>query len=218
MILEAHDVAVTIDHRTILHGESVRCRHGEMTALVGPSDCGKTTLLYTLGLLLTPTGGQITADGAVVSATGHRARRKFWRDHAAVVLQEYGIVEDESVAFNALMRRGARRADPRLTAVLDKVGLAGREKEPASHLSGGEKQRLALARALYRDAHVLLVDEPTASLDAANRDLVIDLLAAIAQRGATVVVATHDDDLIATCDHRHHLNASNATAAPEGRP
>lgn len=213
MIIEAHDVGVTIRHRQIIHGVSVRCLPGEMTALIGPSGSGKTTLLHTLGLLLPPTAGQVTADGVAVSGSSSRTRRAFWRNHTAFVLQDYGIIDDELVAFNVAMRTTRNGADQALQAALEHVGLSGREGEPASHLSGGEKQRLALARAVYRDASVLFVDEPTASLDADNRQLVVDLFADFARRGATVIVSTHDDEMIAACDHRHRMNAPTAVAA-----
>jgi len=213
MIIEAHDVSVTIDHRQIIHGESVRCAPGEMTALIGPSGSGKTTLLHTLGLLLPPTSGHITADGAVVSGGTPRARRAFWRDHAAFVLQDYGIIDDEPVSFNVAMRR-TRGSDKKLQEALEHVGLAGRDSELASHLSGGEKQRLALARAVYRDAGILFVDEPTASLDAANRQLVVGLFAGFARRGATVIVSTHDDEMIAACARQHRMNVPAAATAP----
>ncbi|MFF9403341.1 ABC transporter ATP-binding protein [Streptomyces sp. NPDC014744] len=213
MIIEAHDVGVTIDRRPIIHGESVRCAPGEMTALIGPSGSGKTTLLHTLGLLLPPTTGQVTADGIVVSGGSPRARRAFWRDHAAFVLQDYGIIDDEPVSFNVAMRQTGHGTHQKLHAALEHVGLDGRDPELASHLSGGEKQRLALARAVYRDARVLFVDEPTASLDAANRDLVVGLFADFARRGATVIVSTHDDGMIAACDHQHRLTVPAVTAA-----
>lgn len=212
MIIEAHDVGVTIGHRQIIHGESVRCLPGEMTALTGPSGSGKTTLLHTLGLLLPPTAGRVTADGVAVSGASSRARRAFWRDHAAFVLQDYGIIDDEPVAFNVAMRKTRNGADRKLRAALAHVGLSGREGELASHLSGGEKQRLALARAVYRDASVLFVDEPTASLDADNRHLVVGLFADFARRGATVIVSTHDDVMIAACDHQHRMNTPAALA------
>jgi putative ABC transport system ATP-binding protein len=212
MIIEAHDVGVAIGRRRIIHGESVRCAPGQMTALTGPSGSGKTTLLHTLGLLLPPTTGRVTADGTAISSGSPRARRAFWRDHAAFVLQDYGIIDDELVAFNVALHR-TRRADPKVRAALEHVGLGGREGEPAGHLSGGEKQRLALARAVYRDARVLFVDEPTASLDAANRERVIGLFTDFARRGATVAIATHDEHMIAACAHRHEMNEPATTAS-----
>lgn len=119
-------------------------------------------------------------------------------------------MDEESVGFNVTMRstilgnrtRGDR---PRLLAALHATGLEGRDPEPAAHLSGGEKQRLAVARAIYKDAQVIYVDEPTASLDDSNRHAVIDLFTALARSGCTVVVATHDAAVIAAADARYEL-------------
>lgn len=162
--------------------------------------------MHCLGLLLPVTGGKITVDGSDATGWSSRRRRQFWRDHAAFVLQDYGIIDDESLAFNVRLRGGRSDRDPGLVAALERTGLAGRTDELASHLSGGEKQRLALARAIYRSASVLLVDEPTASLDAGNRRSVIELCAGFARHGATVIVSTHDEEMIAACSTHHKLS------------
>ncbi len=206
MLIEGHDVSVTINGRPIIQSESLRCEPGTMTALVGPSGSGKTTLLHCLGLLLPVTGGRVLANGRDMTRASNGQRRRFWRDHAAFVLQDYGIMEDETVAFNVTMRTSRNpRLDPGLAEALERTGLSGREADLASLLSGGEKQRLALARALHRRASLLLVDEPTASLDAGNRRRVIDLFTDFAAGGATVIIATHDDEMIAACGHRHDV-------------
>lgn len=212
MVIEAEDLSVTLGGRRVLDGETVRCKPGVMTGLVGPSGSGKTTLLHCLGLLLPVDRGRILMDGRDVARSGARARRRFWRDHAAFVLQDYGIMDEESVAFNVTMRSGflGRRAEgdqARLARVLERTGLGGREGETASHLSGGEKQRLALARALYKEATAVFVDEPTASLDADNRSRVIGLLGELAAAGCTVVVATHDSDVVDACGALHEIGA-----------
>lgn len=210
MLVEGQDVSVAIGGRGIIAGESVRCAAGEMTALVGPSGSGKTTLLHALGLLLPVSAGRILVDGNDVTGLSGRRRRRFWRDHAAFVLQDYGIIDDDTVGFNVAMR--SARADGRLEEALDRVGLTGRGSERASHLSGGEKQRLALGRAIYRRASVLFVDEPTASLDSTNRCAVIELFRDFARQGATVVVSTHDDQMIAACDSRHTMGTRSPDA------
>lgn len=210
MLIEAQGVCVAIGKRPVLDREFVRCVPGTMTALVGPSGSGKTTLLHCLGLLLPIDGGRILIDGDDVTKLGSAARRRFWRDHAAFVLQDYGIMEEESVAFNVTMRSsllGNRVTgdENRLAEVLEQTGLAGRAVEAASHLSGGEKQRLALARAVYKRAEVVFVDEPTASLDEANRRKVIALFTELAATGCTVVIATHDSEMIEACGSRHEM-------------
>lgn len=216
MLIEARRVGVTIDGRPIVQDQSLTCPPGAMTGLVGPSGSGKTTLLHALGLLQPITTGEITADGGVISGASPRERRRFWRDHAAFVLQDYGIIDDESVAFNVTLRsvRGRSRHDQRLLDILARVGLEGLVGEPASHLSGGEKQRLALARAMYRQASVLLIDEPTASLDADNRRRIIHLFSEFADGGATVIVATHDEEMMEACSHVHRIRSTQHEPTP----
>lgn len=210
MLIEAQGLSVMIGGRPVLDDESVRCQPGTMTALVGPSGSGKTTLLHSLGLLLPVDRGRILIDGDDATRYGSGARRRFWRDHAAFVLQDYGIMDEESVAFNVTMQESVLRKraggdQERLAQVLEQMGLAGRQAEAASHLSGGEKQRLALARAVYKRADVLFVDEPTASLDAANRRKVIELLSGFASDNCTVIVSTHDPEMIEACGFRHEI-------------
>lgn len=208
MMIEAVNLGVDIDDQPIVRGETLTCPVGAMTALVGPSGSGKTTVLHCLGLLQRPTTGEVLLDGVPVTGWSSRQRRRFWRDSAAFVLQDYGIMLEESVAFNVTMTgrlwgRGTGGDGDRLAAALAATGLASRQEESAAHLSGGERQRLAVARAIYKQAKVILVDEPTASLDDANRDVVIDLLRGRAQQGCTIVAATHDPAVVAACDVRH---------------
>ncbi len=215
MLIESKGVSVKIGGRSILENETISCMPGTMTALVGPSGCGKTTLLHCLGLLLPVDQGHIFIDGDDVTRYNTAARRRFWRDHAAFILQDYGIMDEESVGFNITMQASILRQRvtgnrERLVQVLEQTGLKGRECELASYLSGGEKQRLALARAVYKDASILFIDEPTASLDAANRRKVIDLFADFAASGRTVIVATHDSEMISACDARHEVGYTDS--------
>ncbi|MFP3720899.1 ATP-binding cassette domain-containing protein [Niallia circulans] len=212
MLIEAQDISVTIGGRLVLDGESVRCNPGIMTALVGASGSGKTTLLHCLGMLLPVDKGKILSGGNDVTRYSNAARRRFWHDHAAFILQDYGIMDEESVAFNVTMKAGilGRRVlgdKERLVQSLKQTGLKDRESELAGHLSGGEKQRLALARAIYKNADVLFVDEPTASLDAANRHKVIELLADFASSGRTVIISTHDSEMIDACSAIHQVGS-----------
>jgi putative ABC transport system ATP-binding protein len=217
MSIEALDVTVVMDGREIVHRARLVCSPGTMTALVGPSGCGKTTLLHCLGLLQQPTSGRVLVDGADTTGWKSRRRRRFWRTHSAFVLQDHGVIEEESVAFNVTMASslfGSRVSGnrERLKAALEEAGLSGRDGESAAHLSGGEKQRLSIARAIYKDAQVIFVDEPTASLDEGNRVKVIELFASLARQGRIVVVATHDDEMIDACDVRYSLPEGQAIA------
>jgi putative ABC transport system ATP-binding protein len=218
-LIEAKDISVSIGGVPVLHAESVRCNSGTMTALVGPSGCGKTTLLHCLGLLLPVDQGQILFNGKDVTKYNSSARRKFWCDHAAFILQDYGIMDEESIAFNVTMHasmfgRRFRGNRERLAKVLEQTGLQGREKELAGHLSGGEKQRLALARVVYKDAELLFVDEPTASLDAVNRKKVFHLLVKFALSGRTVIVSTHDSEMINACGAKYEVGSNSSLHNP----
>jgi putative ABC transport system ATP-binding protein len=217
MTIAADEVTVVIDGREIVHGASLVCSPGTMTALVGPSGSGKTTLLHCLGLLLQPTSGRVLVDGTDTTGWTSGCRRRFWRNHGAFVLQDYGVMEEESVAFNVTMASsvfGLRVVGDRqrLQAALAETGLSGRDGELAAHLSGGEKQRLAIARAIYKNAQVIFVDEPTASLDDANRANVMELFAARARQGCVVVVSTHDAEMINACHAQYPLCRETATA------
>ncbi|GIG41591.1 ABC transporter ATP-binding protein [Cellulomonas phragmiteti] len=223
MELTAEDLRVVIDGVPVLDGVDLTCAPGRMTVLVGPSGSGKTTLLNCLGLLQVPSSGRVLVDGTDTTAWRSGRRRRFWRDHSAFVLQDTGIMDEESVALNVTMRAGvltnrARGDRARMLDALGVAGLAGRQEERAAHLSGGEKHRLAIARAVYKDARVLYVDEPTASLDDANRRTVIDLLVARARAGCTVVVATHDDDVVAAADTQYTVGARRAAVAAAVQP
>jgi putative ABC transport system ATP-binding protein len=213
MELHVKNVGRSVGGRTILHHETACALPGRTLALVGPSGCGKTTLLGILGLLHKPDTGTVLANGTDTFSWKDDRRRRFWQEHAAFVFQDYGLIDDESVAYNVALSRLSLFGSPRKhrTAVeeaLERVGLAGRASEKVSRLSGGEKQRASLARAIFRRADVILADEPTASLDQGNRELVAGFLEAEAARGATVVVATHDEDLISRCDEVHHVGTT----------
>jgi putative ABC transport system ATP-binding protein len=223
MNIEADAVSVVIDGREIIHQASLTCGPGTMTALVGPSGCGKTTLLHCLGLLQQPTSGRVLVDGVDTSGWKPRNRRRFWKDSGAFVLQDHGVMEEESVAFNVAMKSsiiGSRVLgdQKQLDAALDLTGLTGRNGELAAHLSGGEKQRLSIARAIYKDAQAVFVDEPTASLDEANRARVIELFSDLTRRGCVIVVATHDHEMMSACDVQYSLGrpAEDSVASAAG--
>lgn len=208
----ANQVSVSIGDRKIVEDSTVHAAAGSLVALVGPSGSGKTTLLNTLGLLVRPTSGTVTVDGQDTTKWGDSQRRKVWGARVAFVFQDYGLIEDESVDYNMLLAElplfGIRpSARTRVNSSLAQVGLEGRGREKVSALSGGEKQRVGLARAMFRRADAVFADEPTASLDRTNREMVSEALRAEADRGAAVIIATHDEELIARCDHRVHLTA-----------
>lgn len=199
--ISARDLCIKIAGNTILYGLNLTCEPGTMTAITGVSGSGKSTLLNALGLLLPPSQGEVLVDASPTAAWGEKKRLRYWKNHAAFIFQDFGVIEEESLAFNITLSKTLPGRQPRAIAdVLGHVGLAGREKVLAAVLSGGEKQRLGIARAIYKHADVLYADEPTASLDAENRKHVLHLLQSRAQAGITVIIATHDERLAERCD------------------
>ena len=179
MNIRANNVSLSINGRRILSNVTLLAEGGKMTALTGKSGSGKTTLLNCLGLIHPIDSGKIF--------------------HASFIYQDYGIIDDETVSFNVSLKKFGNNQG-QIKEVLEIVGLQGREKDKALVLSGGEKQRLGIARAILKNASVIFADEPTASLDNSNRQLVVSLLKDCANRGAAIILATHDERLVAECD------------------
>ncbi|MFZ7088928.1 ABC transporter ATP-binding protein [Curtobacterium sp. RRHDQ10] len=174
---------------------------GEILALTGPSGSGKSTLLDCLGHLDVLDAGTITIAGTTAGKNLRRARL-LRRDHLGYLFQDFGLVPDMTVQANIDIARTVggrrRRRQPRTDAVLERVGLAGRAMDRVHDLSGGEQQRVALARLLVKQPSVILADEPTSALDHANARLVLDHLDELAASGAAVVIATHDAEIAAS--------------------
>ncbi len=180
------DVSVHAGAVTILDRISLDVTPGAPTVLIGPNGCGKTTLIR-LGMgILTPSSGRITWGGRS-GAPGEQRAMVFQRP---VMLRR---TASANVAY-ALEAAGAARPErtARVDELMQRVGLEGRAERPARRLSGGEQQRLALARALARNPEILFLDEPTASLDPASTKAVEDIVRSIAASGVKIVMATHD--------------------------
>lgn len=188
---------------------------GRALAVTGPSGSGKSTLLQHLGLLAPVQRGRLEIDGRDVTAARGRVRRELWRGPIGHLFQDHGLVPEWTVrrnlelAFLGSGHRAAERAAVGDTA-LGSVGLAGTAARPAHTLSGGEQQRVALARLLVRRPLLVVADEPTAALDDDNLVAVLDILDELRQEGTALVVATHDDRVVAWCDD--HLDVRPAPA------
>lgn len=201
MVIVGENLGVDISGRTIFKSVDIRVESGTSMAIVGASGSGKTTLLNCLGLLIRPTHGKVVIDGRVMSNSSRGDVLRFWRNSAAFVYQDSGVIDEETVGYNVSLSRKAEKHDTAsLESALEKVGLGGRLQDRAIALSGGEKQRLGIARAIYKEADVIFADEPTASLDSDNRAMVRNLLLEQSRMGACVVISTHDVDLAYACD------------------
>ena len=193
---------------------------GGLTVVTGPSGSGKTTLLHILAGLDVPSSGSVTVLGSALPELDRSARARFRRDHIALVGQEPGLVPFLTAAENVelgLAVRGVGRpeARERSAEALAAVGLSERSVQRASRLSAGERERVAVARALAARPDLLLADEPTARLDQANALEVAALLARLArERGTAIVCATHDRVVIGQADAEIPLSAPSAREAP----
>ena len=173
---------------------------GELAFVTGRSGAGKSTLLKLMAAIERPTSGSVIVNGQNVGAL-KRAAVPYLRRNIGLVFQDQKLLYDRSVFDNVMLplafsglppREAARRA----RAALDKVGLLAREKANPIQLSGGEQQRLAIARAVVNRPGILIGDEPTANLDAESAGLILDVFVGFNQVGVTVLIATHDQSLV----------------------
>ena len=187
----------------VLRGVSLNVRRGELVAIVGPSGAGKTTLLYLLGGLASPSAGRVELAGKDLYSLGDGELSRLRNERLGFVFQSHLLLPDLSAEENVALpvRLGGMspaKARQRGRELLHEVGLGHRATHRPGELSGGEQQRVAVARALARDPDLILADEPTGNLDKANSEAVYSLLAEVAARGRQgVVLVTHNPDLAA---------------------
>src|SRR3954468_19797514 len=191
----------------VLRGVSFEAHRGQVYAIVGPSGCGKSTLLYLLGLLDRPDEGQIEIGGTAMSNTDDLARTAARGEHIGFVFQfhflmlEFTALENVMMPMRKLGRLSPTEMEDRARALLVAVGLGDKTHRVGTHLSGGEQQRVAVARALANQPTILLADEPTGNLDVKNSGLVFDLLTKLAkEHGQAVILVTHNPDIAQRCD------------------
>ena len=199
MEIKAQRITVEIGGKYIFKDISISIEGNKMIAITGRSGCGKTTLLNCLGLIQTVKKGSILIDGSDTSSWNDFYKTKFWHKSASFIYQDYGIIDNESVYYNVMLNKQKQKYK-KVDEVLNLVGLYGRGSDSASVLSGGEKQRIGIARAIYKNSKVIFADEPTASLDSKNKEQVINLLKSRKEAGVMIIIATHDERLISECD------------------
>jgi lipoprotein-releasing system ATP-binding protein len=185
---------------------------GKSYAVTGPSGCGKSTLLYLLGLLDRPDEGDITLLDRSVAYAGDGERTALRMEHIGFVFQfhfllpEFTAKENVMLPMKRLDKIPEAAMDERAMKLLSDVGLADKADRFTSHLSGGEQQRVAVARALANQPSLVLADEPTGNLDERNSGIVFDLLTSMAKSsGSAVLIVTHNPDLAKRCDEVLHM-------------
>lgn len=179
-----------------LSGVSFTAEEGEFVAIMGESGSGKTTLLNILAALDGPTSGQVLLDGRDFSTIPDREKAAFRRDHLGFVFQDFNLLDTFSLKDNVLLplvlqNRPLREMDEKFAPLMEKLGLNGLENKYPWEVSGGQKQRAAVARALITSPQLLLADEPTGALDSKAATRLMHLFGGIHQAGQTILMVTH---------------------------
>ena len=210
-MIQLHDIHKSFGSLQVLKGIDLTINQGEIVSIVGPSGAGKTTLLQIIGTLDRADSGRVLFDGVDVSLYNEKLLSAFRNEHIGFVFQFHQLLPEFSAVENVMrpaLIKGDSMADSRRRAMemLDFLGLTDRADHKPAELSGGEKQRVAVARALVNRPQVILADEPSGSLDTQNKEelhrLFFDLRRDL---GQTFIIVTHDESLAATTDRTIHL-------------
>jgi len=219
-VLEARDLVLSFGETPALRGASVAVAKGEVLAVMGPSGSGKSTLLHCLAGILVPDSGEILLDGERLDTMREKERSALRRDRFGFVFQFGQLVPEltaeENVALPLLLG-GVRRQEALRVARtwFKRLQLDGLERHRSGEMSGGQAQRVALARGLVAQPQVLFADEPTGSLDSLTGELVMDLMTSVArEEGTTVVLVTHEARVAAYAD-REVIVRDGLVTSPE---
>lgn len=191
----------------VLRNVSLEVQRGEFLAIVGKSGSGKTTLLYVLSTMDTDFEGELVIQGRNLTGAPKAELARFRNEHIGFVFQFHYLLPDFTALDNVMLpalklaKRSKEETRERALDLLDAVGLRKQASKKASRLSGGEQQRVAVARSLINDPAIVMGDEPTGNLDSRNTQVVFDILRELARsRGQTIVAVTHDGEFAGRCD------------------
>lgn len=218
-LIEARDLTFSFGETPALVGASVTARKGEILAVMGPSGSGKSTLLHCLAGILVPDSGEVWFDDRRVDTMREPERSTLRRVHFGFVFQFGQLVPELSAVENValpLLLAGMRREQAIQEAEVwfERLDLTGMERHRSGEMSGGQAQRVALARGLVANPEVLFADEPTGSLDSLNGELVLKLLTAAArEQGTTVILVTHEPRVAAYADREVVVRDGKVTSA-----
>jgi putative ABC transport system ATP-binding protein len=220
-VLEARDLALSFGETPALRRASLAVKKGEILAMMGPSGSGKSTLLHCLAGILVPDLGEIHVDGERLDTMSEKQRSSLRRDRFGFVFQFGQLVPEltaeENVALPLLLG-GARRQEALRVARtwFERLQLEGLERHRAGEMSGGQAQRVALARGMVAQPEVLFADEPTGSLDSLTGEIVMELMTSVArEEGTTVVLVTHEARVAAYADREVILRDGVVTSTEE---
>lgn len=196
--IELHGVCKHFGDKVIFNDFNCSIGYGEFVVITGESGCGKTTLLNMIGGLEPVSNGNIIAAGLEITNT--KNLKKYYRDTVGFVFQNFALVEQKTVEENLLMVHPKGKSGITIEEALHSVGMESSLEQKVYFLSGGEQQRIALARLRLKNCQLILADEPTGSLDRKNGKMVMKILHQLNREGKTVLMVTHDESLIEGSD------------------
>ncbi|XLP21186.1 ABC transporter ATP-binding protein [Bacillus toyonensis] len=202
MEIELKNISKKYENKQVLDNFNLVVNKGEMMAITGQSGTGKSTLLNIVGLLEEPDSGDVIIQGIENAWKNEKKQIELFRYTIGYLFQNYALIDNETVSKNldvALEYVKLPNKDDKKKEVLKKVGLLDKLNSKIYQLSGGEQQRIALARLLLKKNDIILADEPTGSLDEVNRDQVLSILKSLNNEGKTILIVTHDPEVSKMC-------------------
>jgi putative ABC transport system ATP-binding protein len=190
-MIEIQKLSKSFGSKTLFQDFNLSIEQGEYVVFSGASGCGKTTLLNMIGSLEDYDSGHILVDGLDIG--NRKNQQKYLREKVGFLFQNFALMEDKTVMENLEIVKKSNRFAVSIEEVLEKVGMEGSQSSKVYTLSGGEQQRIALARLMIKKCDLILCDEPTGSLDRDNGKKIMDLIGGMNQSGKTVILVTHDE-------------------------
>ncbi|MBQ7674584.1 MAG: ABC transporter ATP-binding protein [Alphaproteobacteria bacterium] len=190
-MIEIKNISKTFGNQMIFKDFSLNIEDGEFVVISGASGKGKTTLLNIIGGLERCDSGEIIIDGKPLDS--QKSLREYWKNKVGFLFQNFALVENKTVEQNLKIIKKDTRSNYKTDDILEKIGLLQKKKEKVYSLSGGEQQRLALARLFLKKCDIVLADEPTGSLDRKNAEIVINMLKELNEWGKIIILVTHDE-------------------------
>lgn len=194
-MITINNLCKSFEDKILFENYNLEIPDGSFIIINGESGCGKSTLLSMLGGIETPDSGSIVVDGFEASKKGKK--QEYFKDVIGFLFQNFALLENKTVRENLEMIKKSSRTNVTVYEALEMVGLKKVINKKVYKLSGGEQQRVALARLMIKKCSVVLADEPTGSLDKKNSEIVMDVLHDLNKQGKTVIVVTHDEEIVA---------------------
>ena len=208
MIIELKNINKSYSNKYLFKNLDFSIKKGEMVAITGPSGIGKSTLLNIIGLIDKPDSGEVVICSNKNPFDKEKVKLKLFRDNIGYLFQNYALVDNYTVSKNldiALEYVKNKNKKRLKEEALEKVGLLDKLNNKIFELSGGEQQRVALARLMLKEKDIILADEPTGSLDEDNRDIILKLLKQLNDEGKTIVLVTHDKTVANMCNREINI-------------